>query len=386
MQLGALVGSEQCSPFSPNVKVMSGSGLSSSALDARNLLARHLRGSGVELGPGHEPFEVPFPAVSVRYVDRWRAEENQELFPELRGADFLEPDIVCDLSVERLSVLGDQSQDFVIASHVLEHLPEPLGILADIHRVLRPGGVALILLPDRRRTFDKKRVPTPLQHLVDEFEAGVTEVDDAHVLEFLDNAHGASYTEIPSGSPDETAAFLEWHRLRSVHVHCWHEGEFVEVLVHGVRRMGQEWELIEATVADDQGESGIEFGFVLRRDDVTMASEVRAERLEAAWKAWHRERLARHAERMALAEGLAKAAALAKSSSDQVERLNAALRDAGSRMTEMQAVIDRQDRSLVRFRRSPMYRVFRAVREVRGRSQQGELRRSGSSDSARRSK
>lgn len=117
-----------------------------------------------------------------------------------------------------------------------------------------------------------------------------------------------------------------------------------------------------------------------------MASEVRAERLEAVWKTWHRERLARHAERMALAEGLAKAAALAKSSSDQVERLNAALRDAGSRMTEMQAVIDRQDRSLVRFRRNPMYRVLRTVRGVRGRWQQGELRRSGSSDSARRSK
>src|SRR5690606_20581453 len=107
------------------------------------------------------------------------------LFDELDDPEFTKPDIVCDLNVDRLKSLDDASQDFVIASHVLEHLADPIGMLDEIHRVLRPGGVALVLLPDMRRTFDRFRPVARLDHLVAEYEAGVTEVDDEHVREFL---------------------------------------------------------------------------------------------------------------------------------------------------------------------------------------------------------
>jgi SAM-dependent methyltransferase len=164
------------------------------------LLARHLLGDGVELGPGHSPFPVPYSGTNVRYVDRWLPDTNRDLFPELREATFPMPDIIADLDTDRLKALDDESQDFVIASHVLEHLANPLAMLDEIHRVLRSGGVALVLLPDRRRTFDRDRLPTLVQHLVAEYEADVTTVSDAHVEDFLrgvgewrdGSAHGAS--------------------------------------------------------------------------------------------------------------------------------------------------------------------------------------------------
>ena len=111
------------------------------------LLARFLAGDGVELGPGHSPFPIPYPGTNVRYVDRWVPDTNRELFPELGEATFPMPDIVADLDTDRLSALDDESQDFVIASHVLEHLANPLAMLGEIHRVLRTWGVALVLLP-----------------------------------------------------------------------------------------------------------------------------------------------------------------------------------------------------------------------------------------------
>src|SRR5688500_15947632 len=86
----------------------------------RTLLSRHLVGAGVELGPGHQPFPVPYDGVRVRYVDRWTPDENRTLFPELGQADFPRPDIVANLDVDKLSALEDDSQDFVIASHILE--------------------------------------------------------------------------------------------------------------------------------------------------------------------------------------------------------------------------------------------------------------------------
>ena len=85
---------------------------------ALSVLARFLVGDGIELGPGHQPFPLPHPATNVRYVDRWKPDENLRLFPELGdGVVFPVPDIVADLNVEGLSMLPDDSEDFVIARH-----------------------------------------------------------------------------------------------------------------------------------------------------------------------------------------------------------------------------------------------------------------------------
>jgi SAM-dependent methyltransferase len=246
----------------------------------RRLLARHIIGAGVELGPGHVPFPLG-PGTTVRYVDRWAPDQNRELFPELADAAFPRPHIVANLDTDRLSALADESQDFVIASHVLEHLAEPIGLIVEIHRVLRPGGVVLILLPDRHRTFDRHREPTSLAHLVAEYAANVTEVDDTHISEFLEK------TGTPLGdSPEADRATIELHRRRSIHVHCWTDEEFFPVLRYGVEHLGQRWEFVDGTVTDDEGPSGVEFGFVLRRGQADVTSAAVKERLEGDWRTW----------------------------------------------------------------------------------------------------
>ena len=98
--------------------------------------------------------------------------EARALFPEVPEEAFLEPDVFADLDVDRLDTFPTCSLDFVIASHVLEHLSNPLGFMVEMHRVLRPGGLAIILLPDRRRTFDISRPATPLEHLIEDHACG----------------------------------------------------------------------------------------------------------------------------------------------------------------------------------------------------------------------
>lgn len=309
--------------------------------ESRRLFARHLAGIGVELGPGHQPFPAEHPGTKVRYVDRWGPEDQRRLFPEIADAiGFVEPEFVCNLDTDRLSPLADESQDFVIASHVLEHVAEPLGLLIDIWRVLRPGGVALLMLPDRRRTFDREREPTPLEHLVREHEAGVTDVDEEHILDFLVKTNTPFQAEPPEARAEE----FQRARLRSIHVHCWHEEEFLEVLSYSVTATGLRWELIDATIADEHAATGFEFGFVLRKSTLDLAPAVLAERLESSWSAWR--------------EDLRAQLRVTESLRSEVEAMRAQL-------VELQAVTAHQERRLALLRKSPLYPAFRLVQQVR---------------------
>jgi len=236
-----------------------------------------LAGDGLELGPGHHPYPLPLPGTAVRFVDRWEPAENEDLFPELGDTPgFPEPDIRANFDADGLGPVPDTSADFVIASHVLEHLANPLAFLTEIHRVLRPGGHALILLPDKRFTFDEPRPVTTLDHLVAEHDAGVSEVSDDHIREFL---IATSPHELPAdedGWPDVIAR----HRLRSIHVHCWTEDDFPPVLLHGIRHLGQRWELADVATVAQGGAGNIEFGYLLRRSPSHLDADTLAQRFD----------------------------------------------------------------------------------------------------------
>ena len=247
----------------------------------RALLTRFLNGAGVELGPGHHPMPILFPGITVQYVDRWQPEQNLELFTNLEpGATFPKPDIIANLDVDRLSALTDESlKDFVIASHLLEHLADPLAQMREIHRVLKPGGVVLVFLPDRRYTFDRKRSPTSLEHLIADYRDQVTVVSDEHIEDYLRK------TDVwnPALTPEQQHAEFEVNRRRSIHVHCWSEDEFLPVVEHTIVQMDMRWELLDAVFVEDAQDS-FEFGFVLRRSPIDVSPEVMAGHLRLTWQ------------------------------------------------------------------------------------------------------
>jgi hypothetical protein len=62
-----------------------------------------------------------------------------------------------------------QPLDYVVASHVVEHVPDLVGWLAELRAALRPGGVLGLAVPDRRFTFDRLRRETALAEVLEAY-------------------------------------------------------------------------------------------------------------------------------------------------------------------------------------------------------------------------
>jgi len=85
-----------------------------------------------------------------------------------------------------LSSIADNAYDFVLSSHNLEHFANPIKALEEWKRVTRPGGALILVLPNYSKTFDRRRTPTTVDHMFEDFERGTGEDDLTHLPEILD--------------------------------------------------------------------------------------------------------------------------------------------------------------------------------------------------------
>jgi SAM-dependent methyltransferase len=120
----------------------------------------------------------------------------------------------------RLHDVPDGVYDLVLASHVLEHVANPLAALAEWRRVLRPDGRLVLVLPHRDATFDHRRPVTPLAHLLDDLASGVDEDDTTHVEEVL-ALHDLARDPDAGGAERFAARLRENARWRAMHHHVF---------------------------------------------------------------------------------------------------------------------------------------------------------------------
>jgi SAM-dependent methyltransferase len=74
----------------------------------------------------------------------------------------------------------------VISSNCLEHIANPLKALTEWIRIIKPGGLILLVLPDKETNFDHNRPITTLGHLIDDYHRNVGEEDLTHLQEILE--------------------------------------------------------------------------------------------------------------------------------------------------------------------------------------------------------
>jgi SAM-dependent methyltransferase len=84
-----------------------------------------------------------------------------------------------------LHFVADDTYDFILSSHCIEHLANPLKGLLEWKRVLKPNGFFLLVVPHKDGAFDHLRPVTTLEHLIHDYQQGTPESDLTHLDEIL---------------------------------------------------------------------------------------------------------------------------------------------------------------------------------------------------------
>jgi ubiquinone/menaquinone biosynthesis C-methylase UbiE len=98
-----------------------------------------------------------------------------------------------------LKKVSSISYDFVLSSHCLEHVANPIKALKEWCRVLKVRGNLILILPDKDNTFDQKRSYTTFEHILADYLNNTTEGDTTHFPEILktcdEEKSGLTYAE-----------------------------------------------------------------------------------------------------------------------------------------------------------------------------------------------
>lgn len=120
------------------------------------------KGFGLEIGPSINPVTSKKKGFNVEIIDHATADELRKKYrnhPD-RISNIEEVDYVWQ--GEPLTELIGQSEkyDYVIASHVIEHVPDLVSFLAQCELLLKANGALSLIIPDKRYCFDHFRWPS----------------------------------------------------------------------------------------------------------------------------------------------------------------------------------------------------------------------------------
>jgi len=217
-------------------------------MDRFDRLREHIdvaKGRGLEIGPLASPI-VPRSLGDVYYVDHLSTEDLITKYtsdPNVDEHKIVSTDFIWGANTLAEAVGSSAPFDYVVASHVLEHVPDLVGWLGEVAAVLRPGGRISLALPNRRYTFDVRRRDSDISEVVEAFllhfrRPAVRAVFD-HVYRFVVVDPGAIWAGLPGHDdpPLRAEVALEFATTAAttdayLDTHCWvfSDASFVELI------------------------------------------------------------------------------------------------------------------------------------------------------------
>ena len=188
---------------------------------------------GLEIGPLNRPI-VTREMGPVEYVDRAaRAELESGYSIGADDAPMVDVDHIWAGRSLLESVGGQRAYSYLVASHVIEHVPDMYGWLLEIAAVLEDGGVAVFAVPDKRYTFDLMRRTSSGSEFVDAYVRRLRRPDARQVFDCFHNLRDPHTGLDRDGREPTEAVVTEGARLlleqcqrletsdEYLDAHCW---------------------------------------------------------------------------------------------------------------------------------------------------------------------
>lgn len=206
-------------------------------MDRFDRLRQHIdiaNGRGLEIGPLASPV-VPRKLGDVYYVDHLATDDLVAKYsgdPNVDERLIVSTDFVWGSNTLAEAVGALAPFDYVVASHVLEHVPDMVGWLDEVAAVLRPGGRLSLAMPDRRYTFDVRRRDTDVSEVVEasllHLRRPAVRATFDHFYRFVVVDLGAIWAGLPghdNPAPDAEAAMRIAAQAATtdgyLDTHCW---------------------------------------------------------------------------------------------------------------------------------------------------------------------
>lgn len=190
---------------------------------------------GLEIGALDKPM-IPPSTPGVFYVDHLNtkglhkkykddASVNKETIVEVSGVWGKKP-------LKKICA-GAAPFDFIVASHVIEHVPDLITWLEELGSVLKDDGQIRLVIPDKRFTFDFLRAETQIADVLNARLVHARVPQPRSVIDFILNAGTVDCQQAWAGTvdpkaikkfhPPEDIMRLAKEALRGIYhdVHCW---------------------------------------------------------------------------------------------------------------------------------------------------------------------
>ena len=129
-----------------------------------------------------------------------------------------------DIDKEGLSYFEEESHDFVIINHVLEHLFDPIYAVRECFRVLKKKGRLIIAVPDMRYTFDKHRPLTTTKDIYQRIKRYPKKPNKDDYVDILKFIHPSLLDKSEAKQNNALQSFLD----RREHINIWTDDSFLE--------------------------------------------------------------------------------------------------------------------------------------------------------------
>eukprot|EP01062_Namystynia_karyoxenos_P054048 TRINITY_DN44186_c0_g1_i1.p1 TRINITY_DN44186_c0_g1~~TRINITY_DN44186_c0_g1_i1.p1 ORF type:complete len:456 (+),score=97.02 TRINITY_DN44186_c0_g1_i1:100-1467(+) len=272
---------------------------------------------GAEIGACAMPVPVPR-RVNMSYIDH-TAERTRNCFETERSVGV---DIVADAVA--LEGIPDASFDLLIAFHVLEHMHDVVRSMAAWLRVLRPGGLLVLGVPDAC-SWEQLRLVTSPEHFVEDYQRGISR-DAAEAMHWdeaiLTKLVGALFLQqraVLSGFkdvPDVNFPLCGWNYSTTV----------LAAIVRSQGRLGDVWE----NFVRQRGAAAHVFNLPVEAAFKWGAEQLRKDTMHAHLHVWNQQSMADMLNRMSALRGVPEFEVLdlhtSGSSAFQMQELHVALR------------------------------------------------------------